>query len=88
MIGALQRDVIVDAVKRMYSEVARSPERGFHFPTGRSACDYVGYPVDDLDTLPARTLASFAGVACPFAAGVIRPGRWSSTSAAARARTC
>jgi SAM-dependent methyltransferase len=46
----------------------------FHFPTGRSACLFVGYPVEQLDALPSEATESFAGVGYPFAAGVIRPG--------------
>jgi arsenite methyltransferase len=69
-----QREVILDAVRQMYTAVARSPELGFHFPTGRSACEYVGYPAEDLDALPASSVESFAGVGYPFAAGAIGPG--------------
>jgi SAM-dependent methyltransferase len=46
----------------------------FHFPTGRLACLFVGYPADQLDCLPAEATESFAGVSYPFAANVIRPG--------------
>jgi arsenite methyltransferase len=69
-----QREVIFDAVRRMYTDVATMPEREFHFPTGRRACELVGYPADQLDRLPAAAVESFAGVGYPFAAGVIRPG--------------
>jgi SAM-dependent methyltransferase len=74
VITANQRDVILDAVRGMYSEVARHPEREFHFPTGRAACAVVGYPADLLDRLPARSVESFAGVGYPFLARCIRPG--------------
>ena len=69
-----QREVIFDAVRRMYTEVATMPEREFHFPTGRRACELLGYPADQLDRLPVMAVESFAGVGYPFAAGVIRPG--------------
>jgi arsenite methyltransferase len=69
-----QREVIFDAVRRMYTDVARMPEREFHFPTGRRACELVGYPADQLDRLPASAVESFAGVGYPFMADVIRPG--------------
>ncbi|HEU5170609.1 MAG TPA: methyltransferase domain-containing protein [Gemmatimonadales bacterium] len=69
-----QRGVILDAVRRMYTEVANVPEREFHFPTGRRACEFVGYPAEQLDLLPPTALESFAGVGYPFAAGVIRSG--------------
>jgi arsenite methyltransferase len=69
-----QREVILDAVRRMYTDVATEPERGFHFPTGRPACEFVGYPAEQLDAVPATALESFAGVGYPFAAEVIGPG--------------
>jgi SAM-dependent methyltransferase len=58
----------------MYTEVAAEPQREFHFPTGRRACEFVGYPVEQLDLLPPTAVESFAGVGYPFAAGVIRTG--------------
>ncbi len=69
-----QREVILDAVQRMYTDVALTPERGFHFPTGRAACEFVGYPAEQLDSVPPSALESFAGVGYPFAASLIRPG--------------
>ena len=64
----------MEAVQTMYTAVARDPTRGFHFPTGRAACTFVGYPDAVLDLVPAPVIESFAGVGYPFAAGVIRPG--------------
>jgi arsenite methyltransferase len=69
-----QREVILDAVRAMYTAVATAPERGFHFPTGRPACEFVGYPAEQLDLLPVTAVESFAGVGYPFAASVIRAG--------------
>ncbi len=74
VISSYQRDEILDAVRAMYTQVARRPEQTFHFPTGRAACEFVGYPAAQLDTLPAAVLESFAGVGYPFAADAIRPG--------------
>ena len=73
-IQSNQREVIFEAVRRMYTEVAVEPEREFHFPTGRRACEFVGYPSGQLDLLPASAVESFAGVGYPFAARVIRTG--------------
>lgn len=73
-IVSQERDVILDAVRRMYSEVATEPDRGFHFPTGRSACEFVGYPNAELDTIPPTALESFAGVGYPFRARAVRQG--------------
>jgi arsenite methyltransferase len=74
VITSDQRDVIFDAVESMYTAVATNPAQGFHFPTGRPATEYVGYPADLLDKLPATAIESFAGVGYPFAAGVITAG--------------
>lgn len=74
VITSEDRDVILDAVRRMYTDVAREPERGFHFPTGRAACEFEGYPGELLEPLPPEAVASYAGVGCPFVAGVIREG--------------
>jgi SAM-dependent methyltransferase len=65
---------IFQAVRDMYTEVATQPGKGFHFPTGRLACLFVGYPAALLDRIPVAATASFAGVGYPFAADVIRPG--------------
>jgi len=73
-ILGFDREQILNAVREMYTEVARSPERTFHFPTGRSACLFVGYPEPWLDALPATAVESFAGVGFPFRAEVIRAG--------------
>jgi SAM-dependent methyltransferase len=72
-ILSFQREAILGAVQAMYTEVATHPEKGFHFPTGRAACVFVGYPTELLDRLPATALESFAGVGFPFAADCIRP---------------
>ncbi len=66
------RERIFTAVQEMYSEVASCPAKTFHFPTGRKACEYVGYTADELDRIPATAVESFAGVGCPFKANVIR----------------
>lgn len=68
------KEYIFKAVDEMYTDVASHPDTVFHFPTGRSACLFVGYPVSQLDALPAEATESFAGVGYPFAADVIRPG--------------
>jgi arsenite methyltransferase len=74
VITSDQRDVIFDAVEVMYTNVAQQPDQEFHFPTGRSACEYVGYPSEQLDTIPSAALESFAGVGYPFGADVLREG--------------
>jgi len=68
------RKRILSAVRDMYTEVASCPSKEFHFPTGRPACEYVGYPKEELDAIPATALESFAGVGYPFAARIINDG--------------
>jgi SAM-dependent methyltransferase len=69
-----KREAILDAVRAMYTAVATEPGKGFHFPTGRAACEFVGYPAAILDHVSPAAVESFAGVGYPFAADVIRPG--------------
>src|SRR5574341_23111 len=69
-----KKDSIFKAVSQMYSDVASCPSRVFHFPTGRPACEFVGYPAQELDAIPATAVESFAGVGYPFAVGAIREG--------------
>lgn len=71
VITSNQREVILDAVRAMYTAVATAPDQEFHFPTGRRACELVGYPGPVLAHVPPAALESFAGVGYPFAAGVI-----------------
>src|SRR3972149_4789473 len=56
------RRKILDAVQEMYSEVAACPAKGFHFPVGRPACEYLGYSRAELDSIPATAVESFAVV--------------------------
>jgi arsenite methyltransferase len=74
VITSARRDIILDAVRAMYTAVADQPAAEYHFPTGRRACEYVGYPADELDRVPPAAVESFAGVGYPFAADGIRPG--------------
>ena len=69
-----KKEFILKAVEEMYTDVASRPGAVFHFPTGRLACLYVGYPADQLDCLPAEATESFAGVSYPFVADIIREG--------------
>lgn len=69
-----KKEFIFRAVADMYTDVATHPEKTFHFPTGRLACLFVGYPGAQLDLIPATAAESFAGVGYPFAAGVVREG--------------
>ncbi len=69
-----KKELIFRAVSEMYTDVASCPSQGFHFPTGRSACLFVGYPKEQLDSIPETAVESFARVGYPFSAGGIREG--------------
>jgi arsenite methyltransferase len=71
-IAKFEREHIFNAVKLMYTTVANKPEKGFHFPSGRTACAFVGYPKEQLDQIIPTALESFAGVGYPFQANVIK----------------
>jgi SAM-dependent methyltransferase len=73
-IFGFTREKVIAAVQEMYTAVAATPEHPFHFPVGRDACLAVGYPAELLEGLPEQALESFAGVGCPYRAGVIRAG--------------
>jgi len=68
------REFIIRAVKDMYTDVAGNPDKEFHFPTGRPACEFVGYPAAELDAIPATAVESFAGVGYPHRSGFIGDG--------------
>lgn len=61
-------------VKEMYEQVALHPHHEFHFETGRSLADRLGYPADSLDAIPAPALESFAGVGYFLDLAAIQPG--------------
>lgn len=69
-----RKDLIFRAVSEMYTDVASHPSRQFHFPTGRPACLFVGYPKEQLDAIPETAVESFAGVGYPFGVGAIQKG--------------
>jgi arsenite methyltransferase len=57
-----------------YTEVAKTPGKGFHFHTGRPLALMLGYSDEIVDSLPAGTVESFAGTGDPFSMGALRPG--------------
>jgi arsenite methyltransferase len=62
------------AIEDEYAEVARQPEKGFHFHTGRPLARLLGYRAEVTDPLPEPVIESFAGVGNPFVFGDLRPG--------------
>ena len=61
-------------IQEKYTAVADTPESGFHFHTGRPLARMLGYDAAVVDSLPAGTVESFAGVGNPFSMGHLRPG--------------
>ena len=70
----VDRAALRDQIQAKYTAVAREPERGFHFHTGRPLAAMLGYETADVDWLPAETVASFAGTGNPFALGALPSG--------------
>ena len=60
-----KKEFILKAVEEMYTDVASRPGAVFHFPTGRLACLYVGYPASR-SAVTSRGQISGAGVRRPF----------------------
>jgi SAM-dependent methyltransferase len=61
-VRRLDTDDLTARVQAMYTQVADEPDHPFHFETGRALALRLGYPVTDLDAIPAAALESFAGV--------------------------
>jgi arsenite methyltransferase len=57
-----------------YTEVAKTPEKGFHFHTGKPLAMMLGYPEEAVDALPSGTVESFAGTGNPFSMGDMHSG--------------
>ena len=70
----LDMQVLREAIKAEYAEVAERPDKGFHFHTGRPLAAMLGYPVEETDSLPDAAIESFAGVGNPFVLGRLQPG--------------
>lgn len=57
-----------------YTEVAKTPEKGFHFHTGKPLAMMLGYDEVIIDALPSGTVDSFAGTGNPFSMGDLKCG--------------
>src|SRR5437899_9406024 len=57
-----------------YTEVAKTPEKGVHFHTGKPLARMLGYSDEVVDTLPVGTVESFAGTGNPLSMGELRDG--------------
>jgi arsenite methyltransferase len=71
-------DVDIDSLRKAiqdeYRAVAKEPDKGFHFHTGRTLTRIVGYRDAWLDGVSESAIESFAGTGNPFAMGELTPG--------------
>lgn len=72
--AAVDIDTLRCQISDKYTEVAKTPEIGFHFHTGKPLARMVGYRDEVIDSLPSGTVLSFAGFGNPFSMGDLRPG--------------
>ena len=64
-----------DQVRNTYDQVAREPNRHYHFHRGPDyAHSFLGYDRNELAALPALSTERFAGVGNPLAIGPVEPG--------------
>lgn len=63
-----------NAIRAEYEVVACSPERGFHFHTGRKLTHVLGYADEWLEGIPETAIESFAGTGNPFRVRHIQRG--------------
>jgi len=67
-------DALRREVQQKYREVAVTPDRDFHFHTGRPLARMLEYEDEWLDGIPEHSIESFAGTGNPFSLGEILPG--------------
>jgi len=72
--AAVDAQALRSQISEKYTEVAREPEKGFHFHTGRPLAAMLGYREEWMRGLSEETIASFAGTGNPFSMGDLRPG--------------
>jgi ubiquinone/menaquinone biosynthesis C-methylase UbiE len=61
-------------VSDMYTRVALDPRGKFHFEMGQTMARRLGYTDQELDSAPAESVESFAGVGYYFDLASLRPG--------------
>lgn len=65
---------LLNAIKKEYSNVAKRPNKGYHFHTGCAAADRIGHDPALYATLPKENIDSFAGTGNPFSLGSVHQG--------------
>jgi protein-L-isoaspartate O-methyltransferase len=69
-------DTLRSEVKKEYAVVAKDPQQGFHFHTGRRLAEMLDYDDQLLDQFPEKVVESFAGTGNVFKLGEIKPGEY------------
>jgi arsenite methyltransferase len=69
-------DTLRTEVKREYSVVAKEPQKGFHFHTGRHLAEMLEYDQEFLDRFPENVIESFAGTGNLHTMGEIKSGEY------------
>jgi Protein-L-isoaspartate(D-aspartate) O-methyltransferase (PCMT) len=59
----------------VHCEVATTPDRGYHFHTGRPLARRLGYPDAVVDALPDRAVESIAGMGNPCSLQALQTGK-------------
>ncbi|HLF76019.1 MAG TPA: methyltransferase domain-containing protein [Dehalococcoidia bacterium] len=72
--AAVDRDDLRQQIQAKYTDVALEPEQGFHFHTGRPLARMLGYREEEIASLPASAVESFAGTGNPFSMGGLASG--------------
>ena len=72
--AAVDAKALREQVSEKYAEVAQTPDKGFHFHTGRPLARMNEYDDAIVDALPESTIESFAGTGNPFSMGDLKPG--------------
>jgi SAM-dependent methyltransferase len=72
--AAVDADELRCLISDKYTEVANTPEKGFHFHTGKPLAMMLGYSEETVDALPSGTVQSFAGTGNPFSMGDLHAG--------------
>lgn len=67
-------DTLRCEIKREYAEVATNPTKGFHFHTGRTLAQLLGYTDEMLEGIPESAISRLAGTGNPFALGPLHAG--------------
>jgi arsenite methyltransferase len=67
-------EILREAIQEEYAEVAATPDKGFHFHTGRPLARILEYADEWLEGIPESSIESFAGTGNPFSLGEISSG--------------